>query len=50
MSENEDKIAKELIECQGSPKDIGGYYLPDATKVSEAMRPSTTLNAILDTI
>ncbi|SHI95296.1 NADP-dependent isocitrate dehydrogenase [Pseudozobellia thermophila] len=50
LSEKEEQIVKELIECQGSPKDIGGYYLPDAQKVSSAMRPSSTLNSILDTI
>jgi len=32
---------------QGKPVDIGGYYLPDSTKTSAAMRPSATLNAAL---
>ncbi len=50
MSENEDKIAAELIASQGSSKDIGGYYMPDSEKVASAMRPSETLNSILDSI
>lgn len=50
LSANEGKITEELIESQGGSKDIGGYYLPDAAKAAAALRPSTTLNAILDTI
>lgn len=50
MQANESKIAKELIDAQGIPQDIGGYYQPN-TKLSEnAMRPSKTLNAILEDI
>ena len=41
------KIAEELVAVQGFPVDIGGYYNPDEKKVSQAMRPSGTLNAIL---
>lgn len=47
---NEDVIAKELIDAQGSSVDIGGYYLPDNQMASEAMRPSETLNKILASI
>ena len=47
LRENEDKILRELIEAQGRPVDIGGYYKPDEEKVSKAMRPSETLNGIL---
>ena len=47
---NESKIIKELIEAQGSPQNIGGYYKPNHKMVSEAMRPSHTLNAILTDI
>jgi isocitrate dehydrogenase len=50
MSSNEEKIAKELIDAQGAPVDIGGYYLPDAELASKAMRPSETLNKILGSI
>jgi len=48
LSENEEKIQKELIECQGNVVDIGGYYKPCDVKTSAAMRPSATLNDILD--
>ncbi len=47
---NEDVITKELLETQGSPQDLGGYYLPDAELASGAMRPSGTLNSILASI
>ena len=50
MTENEDKIIQELIDCQGEPVDIGGYYRPDHEKSATAMRPSATLNAIVDAI
>jgi len=50
MQENEAKISAELIGAQGKPVDLGGYYHPDDTKVSRAMRPSPTLNAIIDAI
>jgi isocitrate dehydrogenase len=50
MSSNEAKIAQELIDAQGAPVNIGGYYLPDAALASKAMRPSDTLNTILETI
>jgi len=45
--ENEEKINKELLEVQGSPVDLGGYYYPDDKKTSDAMRPSETLNDLL---
>eukprot|EP00746_Dinoflagellata_sp_MGD_P157620 gnl/MRDRNA2_/MRDRNA2_86265_c0_seq3.p1 gnl/MRDRNA2_/MRDRNA2_86265_c0~~gnl/MRDRNA2_/MRDRNA2_86265_c0_seq3.p1 ORF type:complete len:783 (-),score=189.02 gnl/MRDRNA2_/MRDRNA2_86265_c0_seq3:453-2780(-) len=44
---NEKTITQELIDCQGKPVDIGGYYHPDAQKLSAAMRPSSTFNSIL---
>jgi isocitrate dehydrogenase len=47
MTENEEKIVKELTQCQGKAVDMGGYYLPDDAKTSAAMRPSATLNAII---
>ena len=50
MAENEAKIAGELIAAQGKPVDMGGYYHPDDGKASKAMRPSPTLNAIVDAI
>ena len=50
MQENEAKINEELIGAQGKPQDIGGYYHPDADKTYAAMRPSSTLNTIIDSI
>jgi isocitrate dehydrogenase len=46
----EAQIVQELIEVQGSPVDIGGYYQPDDELVIAAMRPSATFNAIIDAI
>ena len=50
MQENEAKINEELIGAQGKPQDIGGYYHPNSEKTYAAMRPSQTLNAIVDGI
>jgi isocitrate dehydrogenase len=50
MQENEAKINEELIGAQGKPQDIGGYYHPDVDKTYTAMRPSITLNEIVDGI
>jgi hypothetical protein len=48
LAGNEAKINAELIAAQGKPVDMGGYYHPDHAKLAAAMRPSTTLNAIID--
>ncbi len=50
MQDNEAKINEELIAAQGKPQDVGGYYQPNSAKAYAAMRPSTTLNAIVDGI
>lgn len=50
LGENEAKINEELIAAQGKPVDMGGYYHPDTVKTGKAMRPSATLNAIVDAI
>uniref|UniRef100_Q3AQQ7 Isocitrate dehydrogenase [NADP] n=1 Tax=Chlorobium chlorochromatii (strain CaD3) TaxID=340177 RepID=Q3AQQ7_CHLCH len=50
LAENEEKINAELIGAQGSPVDMGGYYHPNDELTSKAMRPSATLNAIIDAI
>ncbi|HQZ97358.1 MAG TPA: NADP-dependent isocitrate dehydrogenase [Pyrinomonadaceae bacterium] len=50
LQENEAKINDELIGAQGKPQDVGGYYHPDPDKAYAAMRPSGTLNAIVDAI
>jgi isocitrate dehydrogenase len=47
LRSNETKILEELNAAQGKPVDLGGYYKPDAAKLSAAMRPSATLNAII---
>eukprot|EP00403_Amphidinium_massartii_P027099 CAMPEP_0178390618 /NCGR_PEP_ID=MMETSP0689_2-20121128/10739_1 /TAXON_ID=160604 /ORGANISM="Amphidinium massartii, Strain CS-259" /LENGTH=1170 /DNA_ID=CAMNT_0020011133 /DNA_START=33 /DNA_END=3541 /DNA_ORIENTATION=- len=47
LAENESIITQELIACQGSAVDIGGYYDPSPEKLDKAMRPSATLNAIM---
>ena len=48
LKSNEEKIVSELISVQGKPVDVGGYYLPDDKKANEVMRPSLTLNKIID--
>ncbi|QBO59052.1 NADP-dependent isocitrate dehydrogenase [Chryseobacterium salivictor] len=50
MHDQESKINDELIGAQGKPQDIGGYYQPNSEKTDAAMRPSTTLNTIIDGI
>ncbi len=48
LAESEAAITRELLAAQGSAVDIGGYYRPDDALVERAMRPSGTLNAIID--
>ena len=48
LETNEEKINQELLDAQGSEVDLGGYYFPDEDKVTAAMRPSATLNAIIN--
>ncbi|SOY66602.1 NADP-dependent isocitrate dehydrogenase [Cupriavidus taiwanensis] len=50
LTDNEQEIVGELAAVQGQPVDIGGYYQPDAAKLSAAMRPSQTLNAALASV
>jgi len=50
LKENEAKIDAELLAAQGRPADIGGYFRPDRAKAAKEMRPSATLNAIIDAI
>ncbi|MGA2012091.1 MAG: NADP-dependent isocitrate dehydrogenase [Solirubrobacteraceae bacterium] len=47
LEADEEAIVAELAAVQGSPVEIGGYFLPDPAKVREAMRPSATFNAAL---
>ena len=50
LAESEQKIVGELLEVQGKPADIGGYYKLDEAKVTAVMRPSATFNAALETV
>ena len=50
LVENEEKIMAELLAAEGKAQDIGGYFHPDDAKAEKAMRPSATLNAIIDSI
>ena len=50
LTENAKKIDQELLSAQGSPVDVGGYFRPDPVKASQAMRPSATFNAIIDSM
>jgi isocitrate dehydrogenase len=50
LGDNEDKIVQELNDAQGHPVDIGGYYLPNDDMTAKCMRPSATLNAIVDAL
>jgi isocitrate dehydrogenase len=48
LAENEQRITDELLAAQGAPVDIGGYYRPDPDRSAAAMRPSATLNSVID--
>ncbi len=50
LADNEAAIIAELDAAQGSAVNIGGYYHPDDTLAARAMRPSDTLNGIIDSI
>ncbi len=50
LTDNEKTIDQELLAAQGKPQDVGGYYHPDDAKAAKAMRPSATLNRIIDAI
>ena len=48
LTENEDQIVLELNNCQGISQEISGYYMPKESDLYNAMRPSLTLNTIID--
>lgn len=48
LTEKEESITKTLIDAQGSPADLGGYFLLDDEKTSAVMRPSAEFNEIID--
>jgi isocitrate dehydrogenase len=47
LAESEQKVLQDMIECQGSAIDIGGYYKLDVAKADKAMQPSETFNRII---
>ena len=50
LRDAEDEIVAELNGVQGSPVDLGGYYLVDRDKANDVMRPSKTLNGIIEAL
>ena len=50
LASAEESVMSELNGVQGAAMDVGGYYMPDPAKAAAAMRPSATLNAIIDAI
>ena len=48
LEDKESQISKELLDIQGSPADLGGYYWVDEDKTNKVMRPSKTFNKIID--
>jgi isocitrate dehydrogenase len=50
LKDNEAKIIEELLAVEGKAQDIGGYFNPNEELAEKAMRPSATLNAIIDAI
>jgi len=50
LKDNEIKILAEIAAAEGRATNIGGYYMPDDDLASKAMRPSATLNSIIDSI
>ncbi|MCB1346914.1 MAG: NADP-dependent isocitrate dehydrogenase, partial [Rhodobacteraceae bacterium] len=47
LADGEATILAELHAGEGTPGDLGGYYLPDPAKLAAVMRPSAALNAII---
>ncbi|CAB0895917.1 NADP-dependent isocitrate dehydrogenase [Corynebacterium diphtheriae bv. mitis] len=50
LEDNKDTIAAALIDVQGTPVDLGGYYQPDDAKTAAVMRPVAEFNDIIDTL
>ncbi|MBG9243869.1 NADP-dependent isocitrate dehydrogenase [Corynebacterium belfantii] len=50
LEENKDTIAAALINVQGAPVDLGGYYQPDDAKTAAVMRPVAEFNSIIDAL
>ncbi|QQM66953.1 NADP-dependent isocitrate dehydrogenase [Actinomyces weissii] len=49
LEETNEQVQAELVEAQGHPVEIGGYYRPDHALTAAVMRPSATFNQIIDT-
>jgi isocitrate dehydrogenase len=50
LAAQEQTIVAELNDAQGAPQELGGYYMPDPARAAAAMRPSATLNSIIDAV
>ncbi len=50
LASDEQRIVDELNAVQGSPVELGGYYLPDPERIAASMRPSDTFNAALESL
>ncbi|VVH29060.1 NADP-dependent isocitrate dehydrogenase [Corynebacterium diphtheriae] len=50
LEDNKDTIAAALIDVQGTPVDLGGYYQPDDAKTAAVMRPVAEFNDIIDAL
>lgn len=48
LKDNEEQILKDLVDCQGVPADVGGYYKVDPVKADAVMRPSKIFNDLMD--
>merc|ERR1712217_709107 len=50
FADNESVVLKDLIDCQGKPQDVGGYYRVDKAKADKAMQPSETWNKLISNL
>ncbi|MBB1483863.1 NADP-dependent isocitrate dehydrogenase [Tessaracoccus sp. MC1865] len=50
LASKEEQIISDLLGVQGKPADIGGYYRPDPAKTTAVMRPSATMNEVIDSL
>jgi len=50
LGDAESRIISELDAAQGAPQELGGYWRPDPERAGAVMRPSKTLNAIIDSV
>jgi len=50
LKENQEIILEEIAAAEGKATDIGGYFMPNDDLATKAMRPSKTMNVIIDGI